>query len=850
MDDGLLLNLATDDQVSSSKGGSGRKGGRWTDRLKAKRGPAKRKTRPEENAPTHSANDAADQRPAKRARKEPNQARAAPSAVSQTGERAAPSARPPTQIISSLFSYNPKIEQPEYPAPARNYSRPSNAPLDTSTFPGLGLDPLVVSHLESKLNISKPTSIQRAALPILLSSAQEDTSSRDVFIQSQTGSGKTLSFLLPIIQDLLPLSSHSYIDRSIGTLAVIIAPTRELAKQISDVLETLLKLRLRPEGENLEASESAPRLTRWLVSGLLTGGSTRAHEKARLRKGVPILVSTPGRLLDHLQNTSSFNVGKCRWLVLDEADRLMELGFEETIQGILKGLDGRQKLAMQAVEEGKSMEVGGWDWSRRRRTVLCSATIREDVQKLAGTTLQDPIVIKAAQDDAPASGTADAQSSGDALAAAANNQKFTPPSQLAQKYVIVPLKLRLVTLVALLRTLLAQTQGKRGTKIIVFLSCTDSVDFHWHLLGGATMGDEPDASSSHASDSESGTEASEAENAGDEDKVRHARGKSKIDVHEKVEVKSSLLPETSIFRLHGSLPLQTRLASLRGFSAVPSSKTPNAPSSAILLCTSVASRGLDLPLVRAVIQYDLPTEGGATEYVHRVGRTARVGKGGEAWSIIAPSEKDWTKWVEDKMQGGDAQKSDTLSKSEENKKVALQGVSTETVLRNGFGGKGSEYEDRATEVQLSFERWVLRDKQHIELARKAFKSHMRAYATHPSDEKHMFHIRHLHIGHLAKAFALREAPSAVAGANNKSKSKSQAKRFAHQKPAAKVRGKGLAASDGNDDYNIADAEKRMEKVVREQGRLTKKGGKMISSGTSEFQIAGGYDLERLVTSRT
>ncbi|OCH92326.1 DEAD-domain-containing protein [Obba rivulosa] len=844
MDDGLVLNLATDDQVPSKAGGP-KKGGRWTDRLKAKRS-VKRKARPEENAAAHRADDIPDRRPVKRARQEP---RPAQSAASQSGERAAPSARPPTQIISSLFSYNPKIDKPIPSAFATSLSRPSNAPLDTSTFTGLGLDPLVVSHLETKLNISKPTSIQRAALPILLSSASEDTSSRDVFIQSQTGSGKTLSFLLPILQDLLPLSSLSYIDRSIGTLAIIIAPTRELAKQISDVLEAVLKLRLRPEGETLEEYESAPRLTRWLVSGLLTGGSTRAHEKARLRKGVPILVSTPGRLLDHLQNTSSFNVGKCRWLVLDEADRLMELGFEETIQGILKGLDGRRKLAIQAVEDGKSMEVGGWDWGRRLRTILCSATIREDVQKLAGTTLQNPIVIKATQ-DVPVDGAADVQSNSDGLAAAANNQKFTPPSQLAQKFVIVPLKLRLVTLVALLRSLLAQSQGKRGTKIIVFLSCTDSVDFHWHLLGGMSMGDEPDASSSHDSDNESGTEVSDAEIPGVENKAPRAQGGSKANPHEKVEVKSPLLPETSIFRLHGSLPLQTRLASLRGFSAVPSPKTPNAPASAILLCTSVASRGLDLPLVRAVIQYDLPTEGGATEYVHRVGRTARVGKGGEAWSIIAPSEKDWVKWVEEKMQGGDTQKSDASIKSEEGKVVALQGIAMESVLRNGFGGKHVEYEERATEVQLSLERWVLRDKQHVELARKAFQSHMRAYATHPSDEKHIFHIRHLHLGHLAKAFALREAPSAVTGANNKSKSKSQAKRSAHQKPAVKGRAKGLATEDADGDYNVADAEKRMERVVREQGRLTKQSGKMVRSGTSEFQIAGGYDLERLVGSRT
>ncbi|CDO75346.1 hypothetical protein BN946_scf184966.g14 [Trametes cinnabarina] len=860
MDDGLVLNLASDD-VAQSKGGQSKKGGRWTDRLKAKR-VAKRKTRPETTTrPVEhdETSQTAEHRPAKRARKEASD--------EHDQERAAAPAHRPSQVISSLFTSNPKIEQPSPHAAHNPNAKPSNAPLDSSTFSGLGLDPLIVAHLANKLHIEKPTSIQRAVLPALLPTL-EDPASRDVFIQSQTGSGKTLSFLLPILQDLLPLSSLSWIDRSVGTLAIIIAPTRELAKQISDVLEALLKLRLRSQDESAE--DAAPRLTRWLVSGLLTGGENRTHEKARLRKGVPILVSTPGRLLDHLQNTSSFNVGKCRWLVLDEADRLMELGFEETIQGILRGLDGRRKLALQAVEEGKSLEAGGWDWSRRRRTILCSATIREDVQKLAGTTLTNPIVIKAIADSSDA----------DNEAIVPATQNFTPPSQLSQKYVIVPLKLRLVTLVALLRSLLAQSQSRKGTKIIVFLSCTDSVDFHWNLLGGTKMGDDDDEDDDDEDDddeddddeddddeddddeddddegAESGTssevekEKGDGRSEGDASETDESQPQTpkqpakKKPPKEKVEVKSSLLPDTSIYRLHGSLPLQTRLASLKGFSANPSSSKTPIPPNAILLCTSVASRGLDLPLVRAVIQYDLPTEAGATEYVHRVGRTARAGKGGEAWSFVAPSETEWVKWVQARMQG------DAQGVKEGEDSVSLDGVSMESVLRKGFGGKGSEYEERATEVQLSFERWVLRNKQNAEIARKAFLSHMRAYATHPSDEKHIFHIRHLHLGHLAKAFALREAPTAVTSKNAKAskikgKHKGSASRSAtaDAKPKRK-RARGGGASD--DEQDVAEAEKRMEQVVRAQGRLTKKGGKMVSSGTSEFQIAGGYDLERLV----
>ncbi|KAH9839485.1 DEAD-domain-containing protein [Rhodofomes roseus] len=846
MDDGLVLNLAVDEQTPAGKPAPrGKKGGRWTDRATAKRA-AKRKVRPEGESIAQNVNSETRERPAKRPRTSAH-VNGAPMTVSakqprlahsdeyqdedeRTTARAAP--RTQSQIISSLFTSNPKVAPSETQNHTRPVGRPSNAPLaDSSTFAGLGLDPLIVTHLQSKMDIAKPTSIQRAALPAILSETMDDGTPRDVFIQSQTGSGKTLSFLLPIIQDLLPLSSLSYIDRSIGTLAIIIAPTRELAKQISDVLEVLLKLRLRPSDDSPDAPDgfdSAPRLTRWLVSGLLSGGSTRTHEKARLRKGVPILVSTPGRLLDHLQNTSSFNVGKCRWLILDEADRLMELGFEETIQGILRGLEGRRRLAVQAVQEGKSSEVGGWDWERQTRTILCSATIREDVQKLAGTTLKNPIIIKATEADTNVFGSRDARQDTDLLSVAGKPQQFTPPSQLSQKYVVVPLKLRLVTLVALLRSLLS-SQSKRGTKIIVFLSSTDSVDFHWHLLGGTSMGSDGQADGSATSD--------EGESDGDADDANRPRKTGANSATEGLETRSPLLPDTSVFRLHGSLPLQTRLASLRGFSSASSSKQTkaNSPTSSILLCTSVASRGLDLPLVRAVVQYDLPTEGGATEYVHRVGRTARVGKGGEAWSIVSPNEVEWVKWVQDKMRGDTEH-----TAGEEKKSVSLQGVQAEAILRDGFGGKGIEYEERATDVQLSFERWVLKDKHNAELARKAFRSHVRAYATHPSSEKHIFHIRHLHLGHLAKAFALRDAPTAVAAGFK-----------ANPKPkAGKQRRKPSVASkqrmpDGDDGVDVAETERRMEKVVREQGRLTKKGGKMVSSGAAEFQIAGGYDLEKL-----
>lgn len=112
---------------------------------------------------------------------------------------------------------------------------------------------------------------------------------------------------------------------------------------------------------------------------------------------------------------------------------------------------------------------------------------------------------------------------------------------------------------------------------------------------------------------------------------------------------------------------------------------------------------------------------------------------------------------------------------------------------------------------------------------------MRAYATHPSTEKHIFHVRHLHLGHLAKAFALRDAPKSISG-------KGKGKKATDSHPPAKKR--------VNDAFlkRNKDTEARMEAVVRSQGRLTKKKGMMVSSGADEFQLAGGYNLEKMFNS--
>eukprot|EP00877_Chromochloris_zofingiensis_P004825 jgi/Chrzof1/14343/UNPLg00617.t1 len=122
---------------------------------------------------------------------------------------------------------------------------------------------------------------------------------------------------------LLSQSLQPRISRAEGTYAIILSPTRELCVQVHDVLTALV------------------RRFCWLVSGMIIGGEHRGHEKARLRKGVTIVVATPGRLLDHLQNTTSFHTEELCWLILDEADRLLDLGFEAKLKEILSSSQTR-----------------------------------------------------------------------------------------------------------------------------------------------------------------------------------------------------------------------------------------------------------------------------------------------------------------------------------------------------------------------------------------------------------------------------------------------------------------------------------------------------------------------------
>ncbi|KAJ3157402.1 ATP-dependent RNA helicase dbp7 [Geranomyces michiganensis] len=654
---------------------------------------------------------------------------------------------------------------------------------DTTTFSGLGLDPVICSHLSSKLNFHAPTLIQRAALPSLLLNRD-----RDHVLQAQTGSGKTLAFLLPILHRLI-LAEQEFAEgrnrqgelkRDIGTLAIVLAPTRELAKQIETVLNSLLRYKgghskedadendkARPSGESTDKYYHR----HWIVAGNVMGGEQKQREKARLRKGVTILVSTPGRLLDHLKTTQSFELGNLRWLVLDEADRLLELGFEDTLRDILRILAEKKDMATRA---RKRLFVKAWP--PNKQIILCSATIHGAVQKLAEEALTDPEFIKAEtrrekarkrKEDEEEKKKQRAKDAGETVAETAesdarsddgeseDDDQLTIPTQLVQKHVIVPAKLRLVTLVGLFRQF---TRSATPCKVMVFVSSTDSVDFHYHILANGHKGpaEEPDNDAKlkelrDGDDVPEGLDDNDEEDGhedGDDEKPRKYVPKADDpallpptpDLLQ-TGAETPLLPSTRIFKLHGSLPQSARTAAYKNF--------VEATSHAVLFCTDVAARGLDMPDVSHIVQYDPPAD--TNDYVHRIGRTARLGRAGTAILFLLPSELEYLSVLAAKG----------FSVSETPAETFLTHLLDDPSKASGATTKKGRkpYELPASNLHMALERFVLTTTASTSLAQSAFKSHVRAYATHVAAERHIFHIKKLHLGHIAKSFALREAPT-------------------------------------------------------------------------------------------
>lgn len=213
------------------------------------------------------------------------------------------------------------------------------------TFASLNLDAQLVRAVEDE-GYTQPTPIQQQAIPHVLAG-------RDLMAMAQTGTGKTAAFTLPLLQALLPHASNSASPARHPIRALILAPTRELAIQVQESVVSYSKhVQLR--------------------STVVFGGVDIKTQKPELMKGVEILVATPGRLLDHVESRN-LQLNQVQVLILDEADRMLDMGFMPDLKRILALLP------------------------KKRQTLLFSATFSDDIKKLAQDFLVDPVTVEVAR---------------------------------------------------------------------------------------------------------------------------------------------------------------------------------------------------------------------------------------------------------------------------------------------------------------------------------------------------------------------------------------------------------------------------------------------------------------------
>jgi len=358
-------------------------------------------------------------------------------------------------------------------------------------FLSLGLNERLCKKV-AEIGHTTPTPIQVQAIPQVLDG-------RDVMGLAQTGTGKTLAFGLPLIQDLLTLQGRP----AMGTVrALILAPTRELAKQIAESLGAITR--------------GSP-----LGMTVVTGGASMNAQADRLRRGVDILVATPGRLVDLLERRA-LRLDETRALVLDEADQMLDMGFIHALRRIARHLP-----------------VG-------RQTLLFSATMPKLMEEVAATYLRNPVRVEVA----PPGKTADKVTQFIHFAAQGDKAKVLEEYLDSHRDELA----------------LVFARTKHGAEKLMKLLAS------WGFAAGSIHGNK---------------------SQGQRDRALKA------------------------FR-NGELR--------------------------VLVATDVAARGIDIPEVRHVYNYDLPNV--PENYVHRIGRTARAGRDGRAITLCAPLEMEELEAVE------------------------------------------------------------------------------------------------------------------------------------------------------------------------------------------------------------
>ncbi|KAH9599440.1 Helicase [Trypanosoma melophagium] len=598
----------------------------------------------------------------------------------------------------------------------------------------------LIRPLTDVLKVTALTRIQKSSWKAMIDKTH------DVLIRSETGSGKTLAYALPLLHQLLCDCDKKPIQRQVGTILIILCPTRELVAQVTDVLGVLTRCAL------------------FLTVGGIHGGENRHKEKARLRKGIPILITTPGRLLDHLKTTASFRVEETQTIVLDEADRLLDMGFEQAIREIMELLLTKITNLKRLEGHGKhtSQEGSGGQCLKR---VLVSATITAGVERLSHFALRRNVVRVGETEDT-----------------------FSIPSSLRQHYTIVPTKHRLSTLISFLRSQL----DAGAQRILVFVSTADSAEFHYCLLSrlkspfyGSRKTSGPhvvphqrahrygvkkrmEEANRHVYDNAEDvvTFDDDDDDDDDDDGLGNADKGTPL-------LETNTILNVNIFKLHGNMSQVDRASVFHAFKHLKGDSKDQ--EKAILFCTDVAARGLDMPKVDWIVHYDPPTDSAC--YVHRIGRTARIGNVGDSVLFLMPHEEGYVSYLSNFIAKGN---SSSLSQNDGVSASVIEGRKYESFLfyLTKLDPKSNHmWMDSTATLERAISKLVMqksengssqteenegRDDDLTRLALFAYQSYIRAYTGYSKKLKRLFfNSDSLHLGHVAQCFGIDKKPSEV-----------------------------------------------------------------------------------------
>ncbi|KAF9492819.1 DEAD-domain-containing protein [Pleurotus eryngii] len=499
------------------------------------------------------------------------------------------------------------------------------------------LTPWIADVVQS-MGLTHMTPVQASTIPLFMKH-------KDVVVEAVTGSGKTLAFVIPTLERLIRRESRL---RTNEVGALIISPTRELATQIHSIFSQFLSSQPGMSSSNEDEDEDVAK-TRFPAPLLLISDaqSSPAQDIQRfLSTGADIAIGTPGRMEEFLlgKGKSVVNVKELEVLVLDEADRLLDLGFQATLARIITHLP------------------------KQRRTGLFSATMTDALSELVRVGLRNParIVVKV-QTKKNVKGQEQQ---------VIEEQRI--PANLQNYYISCRTSEKLIQLTRVIKHEITQ----HGTsQLIVYFATCACVDYFYRVL-------------------------------------------------------PLFLPSSvTLYSLHGHLIPAARTRTLAAFaSALTVSSSPS-----ILLATDVAARGLDLPHVDAVVQFDPPAD--PKVFSHRCGRTARAGRAGRAWTLLAGREVEYIDFM------------------------AVRKIPLKSHPMFTDDGKSREIpeddeaqpEDSSVDIYLETIRtMVLKDRAVFDQAAKAFVSFVRAYSKH--EASYIFRIKDLDLVGVAKSFGLLRLP--------------------------------------------------------------------------------------------